>query len=171
MFFNWTSLSPPKCRYQTHLAELAVGRLVLFRRIDNDVHGCLSRNRRAETDGQKLDELGLHLGVHVQHLHVASTEATPGCQDDTAETPSCLCHYINKELLHICVSTLAAGVTSTTWKISRCESRLSQKTKHTHTQKVHKVPTSLDFETLCTRWSVSQRYKYNKSEITTECVY
>lgn len=74
---------------ETHLAEVAVGGLVLSGRVHDDVHGCLSRNRRAETDGQKLDELRLHLGVHVQHLHVASTEATPGEHHDTTETPSC----------------------------------------------------------------------------------
>lgn len=60
-----------------HLGKLSIRGLVLFGGIYNDVHRCLSRDRRAEANRQQFYELGLHLWIHVQHLHVATTETTP----------------------------------------------------------------------------------------------
>lgn len=60
-----------------HLDKLSIRGLVLFGGIYNDVHGCLSRDGRTEANGQQFDELGHHLRIHVQHLHVASTETAP----------------------------------------------------------------------------------------------
>lgn len=56
---------------------------MLFGGIYNDVHRCLSRDGRAEANRQQFDELGLHLWIHVQHLHVAAAETTPEWEMET----------------------------------------------------------------------------------------
>lgn len=60
-----------------YLAKLSVRGLVLSGRVYYDVHCCLSRDGRTQANRQQLEKLGLDLCVHVQHLHVASTETTP----------------------------------------------------------------------------------------------
>lgn len=67
----------------THLGKLSIGGLMSLGGIYNDVHRCLTRDRGAEADRQQFDQLGLHLWIHVQHLHVASTETTPTWETET----------------------------------------------------------------------------------------
>ena len=61
----------------THPAELLEGFLSWHRGVHNDVHGSLPRHWRAQTHREQLHQLALDFRVQVDHLHVASSVATP----------------------------------------------------------------------------------------------
>ena len=61
----------------THPAELLKGFLSWHRGVHNDIHGSLPRHWRAQTHREQLHQLALDFRVQVDHLHVASSVATP----------------------------------------------------------------------------------------------
>lgn len=60
-----------------YLGKLSIWGLMLSGRVYYYVHCCLSRDGRTQANRQHFEKLGLDLWIHVQHLHVASTEAAP----------------------------------------------------------------------------------------------
>lgn len=65
------------CVVCSDLHKRGVGGLVRLRGVDYQVQENLSRDWGAQTHRHQFSELGLHFWVHVNHLHVATTESTP----------------------------------------------------------------------------------------------
>ena len=64
-----------------YLHEGDVGRFSRLGRVDHEVHQSLTRDGGTQSDRHQLRELGLHLRVHINHLHVTPTETTPSRQE------------------------------------------------------------------------------------------
>lgn len=60
-----------------YLGKLSIWGLMLSGGVYYYVHCSLSRDGRTQANRQHFEKLGLDLWIHVQHLHVASTETAP----------------------------------------------------------------------------------------------
>lgn len=66
----------------TDLVELEVGGFVWQRRVDDNIHGSLSRDRGTQPHREQLHQLGLDLQVEVENLHIAPSKPTPVGEED-----------------------------------------------------------------------------------------
>lgn len=55
------------------------------RRVDDDIHGSLSRDRGTQPHREQLHQLGLDLQVEVENLHISPSEPTSAGEEDRGE--------------------------------------------------------------------------------------